>query len=291
MKSMTGFGKSEITEDGRKVRVEIKSVNHRYLDINIRMPRFLLFLEEDVRKYLKNVLNRGRIDVFINYSSEREDAKSVTIDISVLHGYMSAAKRIETEMGVENDLRASDLMRLPDAVQFEENENDESALRQLLLKAVESASSELIAAREAEGAQLLSDVSARLSAILKFSEEIAGKEEDVLQEYRAKLKQRIESLLDSALLDETRLAQEVAIFADKCNVTEEVVRIKSHVEQFLSASASGLPQGRNLDFIVQELNREFNTIGSKSADAHITKLVIAGKVEIEKIREQIQNLE
>lgn len=291
MKSMTGFGKSELTAEGRKIRVEIKSVNHRYLDINIRMPRFLLFLEDDVRKFLKNVLSRGRVDVFVNYSSEREDAKSVSVDMSVLHGYLSAAERVEKELGVVNDLTAADLLRLPDAVSFEENETDEDTLRSLLLQTVQNAAKELLAAREAEGAQLLLDVNERLDTILGLSEEIAKKEDGVLEEYRVKLKQRIESLLESVPLDETRLAQEIAIYADKCNVTEEVVRVKSHVEQFLSAATSGLPQGRNLDFIVQELNREFNTIGSKSGDAGITKMVIAGKVEIEKIREQIQNLE
>ncbi len=291
MKSMTGFGKSEISSEGRKIRVEIKSVNHRYLDVNVRMPRFLLFLEDDIRKTLKAVLSRGRIDVFVNFTSEREDAKTVAVDISVIHGYLNAAARIKAELGVENDIKSSDLLRLPDAVAFEENEADEDALRSLLIDAVRGAAAELIAAREAEGMQLVADVNGRLKDILRLSEQIAQKEEIVLEEYRLKLKQRIESLMESVPVDETRLAQEIAIYADKCNVTEEVVRIKSHVEQFAAAAKSGLPQGRNLDFIVQELNREFNTIGSKSGDAEITKMVIAGKVEIEKIREQIQNLE
>jgi uncharacterized protein (TIGR00255 family) len=291
MKSMTGFGKSELSSEGRKIRVEVKSVNHRYLDVNIRMPRFLLFLEDDVRRYLKTVINRGRIDVFVNFSSEREDAKTVAVDMSVINGYLNAARRVEAELGVENDLKSADLLRLPDAVTFEENEADENALRSLLIEAVQTAAAQLISAREAEGAQLLADVNGRLKDILRFSEEIAQKEDIVLEEYRIKLKQRIESLMESVPVDETRLAQEIAIYADKCNVTEEIVRIKSHVDQFTCAVESGLPQGRNLDFIVQELNREFNTIGSKSGDAVITKMVIAGKVEIEKIREQIQNLE
>ena len=291
MKSMTGFGKSEITMNGRKIRVEIKSVNHRYLDINIRMPRFLLFLEDEVRKHLKKTLSRGRVDVFVNYSSEREDAKKVSLDLSVVRGYLDAAKQIDRELNIKNDLQSADLLRLPDAVSFEENETDEDALRALLLEAVQTAAAELVSAREAEGAQLLADVNSRLADILKISKEIALKEDTVLEEYRGKLKQRIESLMESVPLDETRLAQEVAIYADKCNVTEEVVRIQSHIDQFLDAVGTGLPQGRNLDFIVQELNREFNTIGSKSGDAGITKMVIAGKVEIEKIREQIQNLE
>jgi len=291
MKSMTGFGKCEIAADGRKIRVEMKSVNHRYLDINIRMPRFLLFLEDDVRKYLKSVISRGRIDVFVNYSSEREDSKTVSVDMAVINGYLNAAQRIEQELGIVNNIQSADLLKLPDAVTFEESDTDEDALRTLLISAVKNAAAELILAREAEGIQLISDVRERLSVVSVLAEDIARKEDLVLEEYRVKLEQRITTLLETVPVDETRLAQEVAIYADKCNVTEEVVRIKSHVNQFLDAVTSGLPQGRNLDFIVQELNREFNTIGSKSGDAGITKMVIAGKVEIEKVREQIQNLE
>jgi uncharacterized protein (TIGR00255 family) len=291
MKSMTGFGKSEITKDGRKIRVEIKSVNHRFLDINIRMPRFLLFLEDEIRKYLKTVLARGRVDVFVNYSSELSDAKKVVVDMPMIHGYYSAAAEIEKTLGVQNNLNAAELLKLPDAVTFEENDADVEIIKELLLSTVRAAAEELLAAREAEGAELLVDVNQRLKQILQLADDIAKKEEVVLEEYRVKLKERISDLLDGAQADENRLAQEVAIFADRCNITEEVVRIRSHVEQFSVAAGSGLPQGRNLDFIVQELNREFNTIGSKSSDAGITKMVINGKVEIEKIREQIQNLE
>ncbi len=291
MKSMTGFGKSEIAEDGRKIRVEVKSVNHRFLDINIRMPRFLLFLEDEIRKYLKTVLSRGRVDVFINYTSEREDAKKILVDMPIICGYFNAAQQIEKTLGIANTVQTADLLRLPDAVTFEENDADQEAIRALLLKTVEAAAKELIAAREAEGQELIADIEGRLGLILKSAGEIEGREDFVLADYRQKLTDRIAELLGNVPVDETRIAQEVALYADKCNITEEVVRIRSHVEQFMQAVATGLPQGRNLDFIVQELNREFNTIGSKSSDAAITKLVIAGKVEIEKIREQIQNLE
>jgi uncharacterized protein (TIGR00255 family) len=291
MKSMTGFGKSEITEEGRKIRVEVKSVNHRFLDINIRMPRFLLFLEDDIRKYLKSVLSRGHVDVFVNYSSERDDAKKILVDMPIIHGYWQAAQEIEKALCVPNSLQTSDLLRLPDAVTFEENETDVDAVKSLLLKTVGAAATELIAARDAEGRELMSDIENRLALILQTASEIEGKEDNVLVDYRQKLTDRIAELLENVPVDETRIAQEVALYADKCNITEEVVRIRSHVEQFTQSVATGLPQGRNLDFIVQELNREFNTIGSKSSDSGITKLVIAGKVEIEKIREQIQNLE
>lgn len=291
MKSMTGFGKCEIAEEGRKFRVEIKSVNHRFLDINIRMPRFLLFLEDEIRKYLKTVLARGRVDVFVNYTCERDDAKKILVDSALIHGYWHAAQEIEQSLGLPNTVQTADLLRLPDAVSFEENEVDQEAIKALLLKTVEAAAAELTSAREAEGRELMADIGGRLKLILNAAAEIEGKEETVLAEYRQKLTDRIAELLDNVPVDETRIAQEVALYADKSNITEEVVRIRSHVEQFSKSAATGLPQGRNLDFIVQELNREFNTIGSKSSDAGITKLVISGKVEIEKIREQIQNLE
>ncbi|MEI6101549.1 MAG: YicC/YloC family endoribonuclease, partial [Eubacteriales bacterium] len=196
MKSMTGFGKSEIAVDGRKIRVEIKSVNHRFLDINVRMPRFLLFLEDDIRKYLKTVLSRGRVDVFVNYSSEREDSKKIVVDMAMIHGYFHAAQEIEKSLGINNNVQTAELLRLPDAVTFEENDSDETAMKELLLKTVETAAGELIAAREAEGRELVADIVDRLALILKTANEIEGKEDIVLAEYRQKLTDRIAELLD-----------------------------------------------------------------------------------------------
>ena len=291
MKSMTGFGKNEITIDGRRLRVEIKSVNQRFLDINIRLPRFLMFLEEEIRKYIKSRISRGRVDVFLNYYSEREDSKKVNVDLGLISAYYKAAQEIEKSLGIEGSVTVSELMRLPDAVTFEENDGDEEAFKQLVLKTLEGAVDELIAAREEEGEKLMKDIRMRLETILSYAQKVEAKEDVVVKEYRDKLKERLSVLLEGADVDEARLAQEVAIFADKCNITEEVVRIKSHVKHFEEAEKSDKPQGRNLDFIVQELNREFNTIGSKSSDAEITGIVIAGKGEIEKIREQIQNIE
>lgn len=291
MKSMTGFGKNEITIDGRRLRVEIKSVNQRFLDINIRLPRFLMFLEEEIRKYIKSRISRGRVDVFLNYYSEREDSKKVNVDLGLISAYYKAAQEIEKSLGIEGSVTISELMRLPDAVTFEENDGDEEAFKQLVLKTLEGAVDELIAAREEEGEKLMKDIRMRLETILSYAQKVEVKEDVVVKEYRDKLKERLAVLLEGADVDEARLAQEVAIFADKCNITEEIVRIKSHVKHFEEAEKSDKPQGRNLDFIVQELNREFNTIGSKSSDAEITGIVIAGKGEIEKIREQIQNIE
>ena len=291
MKSMTGFGKSEIAIDGRKLRVEIKTVNHRFLDISIREPRFMMFLEDEVRKYLKKHLSRGRVDVFIYYSSERIDAKKVIVDMPLVTAYLQAAREITEGTGIENDVTVSQLMRLPDAVTYEDENSDEQALKTLLYTNLDAALVELTASREKEGAQLKGDIIARLDTILAYAREIESKEDVVVTEYKAKLKERLQEILDGADVDEQRLAQEVAFYADRCNITEELVRIKSHVKQFKAAAEENTSQGRNMDFIVQELNREFNTIGSKTQDNEILKRVIAGKGEIEKIREQIQNIE
>lgn len=291
LKSMTGFGKSEITIDGRKLRVEIKTVNHRFLDVSIREPRFLMFLEDEVRKYLKKHLNRGRVDVFIHYSSERTDAKNVIVDMPLVTAYVDAAKEISSNFGVENDLTVTTLMRLPDAVNYQDENADEDALRNLLYTNLDAALEELKKAREKEGQQLKEDIIQRLNTILASVGSIASKEDIVVYEYKLKLKERLKELLDGAEVDEQRLAQEVAFYADRCNITEELVRLRSHVEQFKAATEEEGSQGRNMDFIVQEMNREFNTIGSKTQDNEILKQVIAGKGEVEKIREQIQNIE
>ncbi len=291
MNSMTGFGKSEIAIDGRKLRIEIKSVNHRFLDISIREPRFMMAYEDTVRQYLKQHLNRGRVDVFINYSSEREDAKNVAVDLSLVAAYVKAAREIAEKTGVTNDLCVSHVLRLPDVVVCEEDAGDEAAIRALLLKNLEAATTELKMARQKEGMQLKADILKRLDLILAYAQEIRERGHIVVEEYRQKLSERLEELLNGVQLDGQRLAQEVALYADRCNVTEELVRVTSHVRQFRHLAEEEGAQGRNMDFIVQELNREFNTVGSKSQDTVILKAVIGGKGEIEKIREQIQNIE
>ncbi|MEG1393529.1 MAG: YicC/YloC family endoribonuclease [Christensenellaceae bacterium] len=288
---MTGFGKSEIAIDGRKIRVEIKSVNHRFLDISIRQPRFLMFLEDDVRKLLKMHLNRGRIDVFINYSSEREDAKKVLVDMPLVRAYVEAANQIVKQTEIKDDLAISHIMRLPDVVTYEEEDSDEEALKDLLTINLNAALAELMDARQREGNQLKNDIVKRLDLILESAQRIHEKEDTVVGEYKQKLNDRLKEILDGSDVDQQKLAQEVAFFADRCNITEEIVRIKSHVKHFKASMEENTPQGRNMDFIVQELNREFNTIGSKSQDMEIVEAVIAGKGEIEKIREQIQNIE
>ncbi len=291
MKSMTGFGKSEIAIGGRKLRIEIKSVNNRFLDINIRQPKFMLFLESHAKDVIKEYIARGRVDVFINYYSERDDAKKVTLDLAIVNAYVNAAVEIASSTGLENDLSVAKIIRFPDVIAFEEDASDENALKELLETNLRSALVELTKSREKEAANLEKDIIKRLNMLTDYADTVKAKESVVIEEYKQKLETRINEILSNTEVDEQRLAQEVAFFADKSNVTEEVVRIKSHVEQFISATKGELAQGRNMDFIVQELNREFNTIGSKSSDTELIKIVIDAKAQIEKIREQIQNIE
>ncbi|HBU11823.1 MAG TPA: YicC family protein [Clostridiales bacterium] len=288
---MTGFGKSELAADGRKLRVEMKSVNNRFLDVSVRQPRFMMQYEELVRGFIKENLSRGRVDVYINYFSEREDAKNVVADAALAAAYVKAAREVAGITGVEDDFTLSQLLRMPDVVTYEENDADEQAVRALLLENLRAAVRELKQARAKEGDNLKKDIVKRLDKILEFVEYIHSKAGTVVEEYRRKLQDRLDEMLKSLPVDEQRIAQEIAIYADKSNITEELVRIKSHVKQFLGLVDSDGAQGRNMDFLVQELNREFNTIGSKSQDTGIMNKVISGKAEVEKIREQIQNIE
>lgn len=291
MKSMTGFGRAEAEKNGRKITVEMKSVNHRFLDLNIRMPRTLMFLEDEVRNIVKNQLSRGRLEIFINYFSFSEEDKKVTADISFIKAYMKAADQIRQQTRLKNDLRLSHILRIPEAVKIEETQEDKEVLRELLVKAVTNALSELSRMREKEGLSLKNDIAERLKTISALTGKIELKEKDVVEEYREKLKKRVLDLLSGTDFDENRFQTEVVYYADRQNITEEVVRLKSHVENFLSILKNDEPKGRQFDFIVQEMNREFNTIGSKSVSLEITNSVLEGKSEVEKIREQVQNIE
>lgn len=288
---MTGFGKSELTIDGRKLRVEMKSVNNRFLDVSIRQPRFMMSHEETIRKFIKQNLSRGRVDVYINYHSEREDAKNVVADAALAAAYVKAAREVAQKTGVQDDLMLSHVLRMPDVISYEEDDTDGQAMKELLLENLRAAVAELKQARAKEGENLKKDIVKRLETIIEFVDFIHSKAGTVVEEYRQKLTDRLDEMLKSTPVDEQRIAQEIAIYVDKSNITEELVRIRSHVKQFLGLVDAKGAQGRNMDFIVQELNREFNTIGSKSQDTEILSTVISGKAEVEKIREQIQNIE
>lgn len=289
--SMTGFGRGKATKDGREMTVELKSVNHRYLDLSFRMPRHISFAEETLRSTLSDTLSRGHVDVYVNYSNTRSDARTVKIDTGLLSAYLSSVNEAAKELKVENDMTLSLALRLPDVTSIAEADEDDAAVKALAEEAVRNAMNELINSRRGEGERLANDLGIRLNTVEELRDRIAERAPTVVEEYRVKLSERIESMLGSVDVDAQRLATEVAIFADKASIDEELVRLKSHITQASELLAGSEAAGRRLDFVVQEMNREFNTIGSKANDAEIARLVILGKAELEKIREQVQNIE
>ena len=291
LRSMTGFGRAAAEKDGRKMTVELKSVNHRFLDINIRIPRTLGFAEEQIRKTIQKRLTRGRVDVFVNYSALGEGAKQATADVGLIRSILDAARTAAKQTGLEDDLVLSHIVRLPDTILVEESADDEQAQAQLLQEALGQALSALVDMREREGKALHQNIMDCLGDIEKTSAVFAQRKETVVSEYAEKLKARLETLLSGSEIDETRFNAEIAYIADKSDITEEIVRLGTHVAQFRKAAAGAAAVGRKLDFMVQEMNRELNTIGSKSQDMQITNAVIDAKSQVEKIREQVQNIE
>ena len=289
--SMTGFGRASVLKDGREMTVELKSVNHRYLDLGFRMPRHISFLEDEIRRVLTEKLTRGHVDVFITYRNTRNDAKAVVVDAALLDAYINAANECAAKYGLRNDLSVVAALRLPDVADVVEAEEDRDAVVALLNDALDAACEELIGMRKVEGERLCADLLARLDSVLAIRAAIAERAPFVVEDYRARLNERIAAILAGTEVDTARLATEVALFADKANIDEELVRLLSHVAGARELLENGSAVGRKMDFIVQEMNREFNTIGSKANDKAITALVIEGKAEIEKIREQVQNLE
>ncbi|MBR3928234.1 MAG: YicC family protein [Clostridia bacterium] len=290
MYSMTGYGRATNQADGRTMTIELKSVNHRFLDLNFRMPRSFAFLEDAARKAIAGKLSRGHVDVFCTYVNLRDDSKIVTADMGLVKAYMTALDEIEKETGLRDDRSLSLISRLPDALRITENAEDEEALKELMLKTMNDALDNLNAMRLKEGEAMKADMLLKISEIEKENEFIEKRYPETVLEYQAKLKARVEELLGGQL-DESRLAQEVAIMADRAAIAEENVRLKSHIRQAREKCALSEPVGRSLDFIVQEMNREVNTISSKSQDIPITQSVIACKSAIEKLREQLQNVE
>jgi uncharacterized protein (TIGR00255 family) len=289
--SMTGFGRANVLKDGREMTVELKSVNHRYLDLGFRMPRHISFLEDEIRRVLTEKLTRGHVDVFVTYRNTRNDAKQVVVDPALLEAYLAAAGECADKYGLRNDLSVVNALRFPDVVDVVEAEEDRDAVIALADDALIAACDELIGMRRIEGERLSADLLARLDSVLAIRAAIAERAPFVVQDYRARLNERIAAVLAETEVDTARLATEVALFADRANIDEELVRLKIHVAAARELLENGVAVGRKMDFIVQEMNREFNTIGSKANDKEITALVIEGKAEIEKIREQVQNLE
>ena len=290
MKSMTGYGRCQLEEDGREMTVEVKSVNHRFLDVSCRLPRHLSFLDDAVRKGVAARVSRGHVDVFVSYVNHRTDAREIRVDTVLATAYQGAVRELALALGKEESLPLADYVRLPDVLTVEERDEDQAVVRSLFERALDGALLELSAMREREGEAMRTDILEKTANIESIRDGIALRAPLVVEEYRAKLHQRITSLLEGEL-DETRFATEVALFADRAAIDEELVRLVSHISQIRATVELAEPVGRKLDFLVQELNREVNTIGSKASDASIAQAVVQAKGEIEKLREQVQNVE
>lgn len=291
IKSMTGFGRCEIAENNRKFTVEMKSVNHRYLDVNIKMPKKLNFFESAIRTELKNYISRGKVDVFITYEDYTENNASIRYNRELAAEYMTYLRQMQEDFGLDDDIRVSTLSRYPEVFTMEDQNVDEEELWKELQKAIRGAAEGFVQTRIVEGEHLRDDLIDKLDGMLKMVDFISERSPQIVQEYRQKLEDKVKDLLGDAQVDENRLLMEVTIFADKVCVDEELVRLRSHIETTKKTLQEGGSIGRKLDFIAQEMNREANTTLSKSNDLEITSCAIELKTEIEKVREQIQNIE
>ena len=291
IKSMTGFGRCEVTEGARKIIVEMKSVNHRYLDVNIKMPKKLNFFETAIRNELKNYIQRGKVDIFISYEDMTETNVCVKYNRDLAAEYMKYLWQMSEDFSLDNDVRVSTLSRYPEVLTMEEQSVDEEELWHLLEKAVRGAAESFVETRVKEGENIRHDLLAKLNAMLASVEFIEHRSPQIIAEYKQKLRDKVRELLEDAQIDEARLLTEVTIFADKVCVDEELVRLKSHISATKGSIQEGGSIGRKLDFLAQEMNREANTILSKTTDLEISNRAIELKTEIEKVREQIQNIE
>lgn len=292
LKSMTGYGRGEFANEYFSIIIEIKSVNHRYADIIVKMPRHINFLEEKIKKTVKEKISRGKVDIFVNLEYINESAIDLKVDIQLAKTYKEILEELSKELNLDDNVKLYNILSLPEIVRTEKKEVDEGLIWSPLKKALDEALENLLEMKILEGQAIKNDMLSKLYEIEKLVDEIELRAPNVVLEYKERLRERIEELLDKDVtIDEDRLAQEIAIFADKSNVNEEIVRLKSHISQFKSIVNEDEAVGRKLDFLIQEMNRETNTIGSKANDIHISNNVVRIKAEIEKIREQVQNIE
>ena len=290
--SMTGFGRGEYKDDKYSFLIECKTINHKYADINIRLPRKISFLEDKARNLIKDYVKRGRVDLYIKLDVLGDEDVNLKFDEALASQYVDILKQIRDKFDLVDDISVMNIAKFPDVVKSEEKEEDEDVLWSMLKKALEEALCKLKEMRSEEGEKLAQDVVKRCDLLKNYIEEIEKYSYNVVIDYKEKLNNRIGELLENpSLVDENRLAQEVAMYADKSSITEEIVRFESHIQQLKKTIVKNESIGRKIDFLIQEMNRETNTIGSKSSDLNITNLVVEVKSELEKIREQIQNIE
>ncbi len=291
IKSMTGYGRAVKTFENREITVEIRSVNNRYLDCSVKLPRLFSFAEDSVKAKVKEEISRGKVDVFISVNVNAGSDVKISLNRPVLEGYLAAMKTIAQEYGVKDDISVTALTRFSDIFVVEKQEEDEKQATQDILCVVEEALAKFSAMRTAEGAALEQDLRSRAQTVLALVEKVEARSPVTLAEYRARLTAKMQETLQSTTIDESRILQEAAIYADKIAVDEETVRLRSHLAQLDAMLTDGGAIGRKLDFLLQEFNREANTIGSKGNDIEQARTVVAIKAELEKIREQTQNIE
>lgn len=292
IRSMTSFGRSSSEEGEKRVfTVEMKSVNSRYLDINIRMPKTLISLEEEIRKMISNSLNRGKVDVFINLKNYNDGSGIPKVDINLAQGYLECLKEIETKLGVKNDVSVMQIARFPEVITVVEEEDKIEEVWKELKLLISDSLDMMVSMREVEGNKLKEDILSKVSVIEELVSKVEEFADTIPKAFKVKLEERVKELLGNVDIDESRIAMEVCMLADKATVDEEIIRLRSHINQVRETLNLNDPIGRKLDFIVQEMNRETNTIGSKSSDIQMTNIVIDIKNILEKIREQVQNIE
>ena len=291
IKSMTGYGTGTAEAVGKTFTVEIKAVNSRYSDFSIKMPRAYTFLEEPLRKKASERINRGKVDIYVNVESNGEGDSVVNLNKPLAKAYLDALRALGDELQIQSNANAETFLRIPDVFTVEKAPDDAEVIVATVTEALSAALDGFDAMRIAEGEKLVCDLKEHLAFIKNATEEVEKRSPKIVEEYRARIEERMRDILGSASYDETRLLTEVAIFADKVNVNEETVRLRSHIDQFTQMLDNGGSVGRKIDFLIQEMNREINTIGSKSNDLDVAKIVIDVKAEIEKLREQIQNVE
>ena len=290
IRSMTGYGRGNISKNDREYQIEIKSVNHRYLDISVKMPRQLSYLEDAIKKEISSKVKRGKIDVFITFNNNSLEGRKIKINTELAHAYIEELKQLAKKEKILSDIQVTEISKYPDVLNIQ-NEQEDDKLKEEVIEVLNDAIDNFISMRQVEGSKISEDLLKRLDYIQEKVNEISKLSTGLIEEYVVKLETRIKEILKDQEIDKQRLAQEVVIYADKCSVEEEITRLNSHILQFKNLLNSDEAVGKKLDFIVQEMNRETNTIGSKANNLDITNRVIDLKTEIENIREQIQNIE
>lgn len=291
MKSMTGFGRSKLEENSREYIVEIKSVNHKYSDISIKMPRSISCFEENVKKIVSKNISRGKVDVFITFNNYSDEGKDIVINKELAKNYINQLRELATETGINQDIKVTEITKMPDVLQLKIQDDESDVIGKELEKCVTQAVENFVNMREVEGERIKQDLSARIGIVENLVNTIFSHTTGLIEDYVVKLRERIKEILGTDVVDEARLAQEIVIYADKCSIEEELTRLRSHIMQFRNMLGSKDSIGKKLDFLVQEMNRETNTIASKSVKLEITNLAIDIKTAMEDIREQIQNIE